>query len=118
MERLPEEQEYREGTEQVAPAHFAPLKLPSSSGGERDLGFLLDIPVTVVAEIGQARMPLRDLLALEVNSVIELNKFTGDPVDILANNRPIARGEVVVFGEKFAVRITEFLEPGRGAPEA
>ena len=103
-----------EGAGQVSAARFTSLRSDESRKGEgQGLDFILDIPVNVVAELGQAQMMLREVLALGVNSVIELNKLIGDPVDVLANGRLVARGEVVVFGEKFAVRITEFVDPAR-----
>ncbi|GEM_PF-6766026 len=104
------QKEPTEQTDQVSPVRFAPLaRTPKGDGVQNDATFILDIPVTIVAEIGQAIISVRDLLNLDVNSVVELDKSTGEAVDILANNRLVAKGEVVVFGEKFAVRITEFL---------
>lgn len=104
------QKEPTEQAAQVSSVRFAPLaRTPKNEGGQNDPSFILDIPVTIVAEIGQATISVRDLLSLDVNSVVELDKSTGEPVDILANNRLVAKGEVVVFGEKFAVRITEFL---------
>jgi flagellar motor switch protein FliN/FliY len=81
------------------------------SSGIRDIKFLLDIPLQVTVELGRTRMPLQEVLQLGQGSVIELDKLAGEPLEILVNERPIARGEVVVVNEKFGVRITEILSP-------
>lgn len=79
--------------------------------GSRDLNFILDIPLTLSVEIGRTRMPIVELLKLGEGAVIELDRPSSAPVDILANERLIARGEVVVVKEKFGVRITEITTP-------
>jgi len=63
------------------------------------------MPVTV--ELGRTRMLIRDILALGPGSIIELDKLAGEPVDLLVNDRPIAKGEVVVIDENFGVRLTQ-----------
>ena len=63
------------------------------------------MPITV--ELGGTNMLIRDILALGPGSVIELDKLAGEPVDLLVNDRPIAKGEVVVIDESFGVRLTE-----------
>lgn len=77
----------------------------------RRLDLLLDVPLDVTVELGRCRMSIQDLLALEPGSVIELEKLAGDPLDILVNDRLVARGEAVVVNDKFGVRITDIVSP-------
>lgn len=77
----------------------------------RDLDFLLDIPLDISVELGRTSMFINDLLQLGQGSVIELNKLAGEPLEILVNQRLIARGEAVVVNEKFGVRITDIVSP-------
>ncbi len=70
---------------------------------------LLDVPLTVSVEIGRARMTISELLQLGVGSVIELDKMAGEPVDILINDKIMAKGEVVVIDESFGVRIISLI---------
>ncbi len=87
------------------------------SGGQgknktkRDLDFLLDIPLEVSVEVGRTKLLINDLLQLGQGSVIELNKLAGEPMEILVNNKLIARGEVVVVNEKFGIRLTDIISP-------
>lgn len=75
------------------------------------INFLLDVPLDVTVELGRTKIALRDMLQLGPGSVIELDKLIGEPVDLLVNERPIAKGEVVVFDESFGVRITDIINP-------
>lgn len=76
-----------------------------------DLDFILDIPLTLSAELGRSRLLISELLQLGQGSVIELTKVAGEPMDIYVNQRLIARGEVVVVNEKFGVRLTDIISP-------
>jgi flagellar motor switch protein FliN/FliY len=82
----------------------------SAAGGE-NLDFLLDIPLEITIELGRTRMMINDLLKLGQGSIIELAKQAGDTLDILANNRLIAKGDVVVVNKKYAIRLTEVVSP-------
>ncbi len=86
---------------------------PSANAeGERaSLDLILDVPLAVSVELGRVRMPVRDLLALGAGSVVELAKLAGEPLDVLINGRPVARGEAVMVNEKFGVRLTEIVSP-------
>ncbi len=75
------------------------------------LDLLLDVPLDVSVELGRSRMSIQELLALGPGSVIELDKIAGEPLDILVNNRLVARGEAVVVNDKFGVRITDIISP-------
>lgn len=77
----------------------------------RNLDFILDIPLEITVELGRTRMIIEDLLKLGQGSVIELGRLAGETLDVLANQRLIAKGEVVVVNEKFAVRLTEIISP-------
>ena len=75
------------------------------------LELLLDVPLAVTVELGRARMTIQDLLALSPGSVVELDKIAGEPLDILINDRLVARGEAVVVNDKFGIRITDIVSP-------
>jgi flagellar motor switch protein FliN/FliY len=76
-----------------------------------NMDFLLDISLNVTVELGRAKILINDLLKLGQGSVIELSKLAGESLDILANQKPIARGEVVVVNDKYGVRLTEIISP-------
>ena len=78
---------------------------------EANLDLILDIPLSVTVELGRSKMLINDLLQLGQGSVIELTKLVGDPLEILVNNKLVARGEVVVVNEKFGVRLTDIVTP-------
>jgi flagellar motor switch protein FliN/FliY len=77
----------------------------------RRLELLLDVPLDLSVELGRTRMSIQDLLNLSPGSVVELDKIAGEPLDILVNDRLIARGEAVVVNDKFGVRITDIVSP-------
>ncbi len=77
----------------------------------RSIDFILDVPVELSVELGRTRMVINELLQLGQGSVVELNKLAGESLDILVNNKLIARGEVVVINEKFGVRLTDIISP-------
>jgi flagellar motor switch protein FliN/FliY len=78
---------------------------------EENLGLLLDVELAVVARLGQVEMPVRDVLSLGPGSIIEVGRSVEEPVELLVNEKLIARGEVVVVDEKFGLRITEIISP-------
>lgn len=78
---------------------------------DRNLGLILDIPLKVTVELGRAKMVVSDLLNLGQGSVIELNKLAGEPMEVLVNDKLVARGEAVVVNEKFGVRLTDIISP-------
>ena len=77
----------------------------------RNFELLLDIPLEVTVEIGRARVALGSLLQLAAGSVVELSKLAGEPLDVLVNGKPIARGEAVMVNDKFGVRLTDVISP-------
>lgn len=74
-----------------------------------DLDIILDIPVNIAMEVGSTEISIRNLLHLNQGSVIELDRFAGEPLDVLVNGTLIAHGEVVVVNEKFGIRLTDIL---------
>lgn len=85
----------------------SPKATPSAAPAQPGLELILDISMPVTVELGRTRMLIRDILALGPGSIIELEKLAGEPVDLLVNDRPIAKGEVVVIDENFGVRLTQ-----------
>ena len=81
------------------------------SAGDIDINFLFDVQLSIVVEVGRVQMLISDLLELDEESIIELDSLVGQPLDIRANDLLIARGEVIVVNEKFAVRITDIISP-------
>ncbi|MEA1966943.1 MAG: flagellar motor switch protein FliN [Thermodesulfobacteriota bacterium] len=78
---------------------------------ERELDFILDIPLELSVELGKTKMLINDLLQLGQGSIVELNKLAGEPLEVYINHKLIARGEVVVVNEKFGVRLTDVITP-------
>lgn len=94
----------------VQQAQFASFESPSLNQAEsNNLNMLLDIPLQVTVELGRTKRSVKEILEMSSGSIIELDKLAGEPVDILVNNRHIAKGEVVVIDENFGVRITDIL---------
>ena len=82
----------------------------TTAGGQtKSLDLILDIPLTVAVELGRSKMLINDLLQLGQGSVIELTKLVGEPLEVLVNQKLVARGEVVVVNEKFGVRLTDIV---------
>ena len=97
---------------QVSDVNFDELKRTRPDGGKSfNLDFILDIPLTLTAELGRSKMLISELLQLGQGSVLELTKLAGEPMDVYVNQRLIARGEVVVVNEKFGVRLTDIVSP-------
>jgi flagellar motor switch protein FliN/FliY len=88
-----------------APLESVPDAAAAAHDG--DLARLHNVPVELAVEIGRTHMTIGDTLGLGPGSIITLNRMAGEPVDLLVNGRPIARGEVVVIDEEFGLRVTE-----------
>ena len=104
------ETEVKPGTEGKAPG---PQGDKSSVNAKEvsNLDFILDIPLEISVELGRTKLMISELLQLGQGSVIELNKLSGEPLEIFVNQRLIARGEVVVVNEKFGIKMTDILNP-------
>jgi flagellar motor switch protein FliN/FliY len=92
-------------------AQFPKLEKGDGQKSIKDLDFLLDIPLEISVELGRTKILINDLLHLGQGSVVELSKLAGEPLEILINQKLIARGEAVVVNEKFGVRITDIVSP-------
>ena len=79
--------------------------------GTENLKVLENIDVNLTVEVGRTEITIRDLLRLNEGSVVELDRLAGDPLDIMVNNTKIAKGEVVMLGERFGVRFGEIVDP-------
>jgi flagellar motor switch protein FliN/FliY len=95
------------GSSSPQPASFPPVQNADAGGVSKNIDFLLDIPMNVAVYVGSAKMVIRDLLQLAQGSVIELDKLAGEPMEVMVNNKLVARGEVVVVNEKFGIRLTD-----------
>ncbi len=82
-----------------------------SEGRDANLNLILDIPLRVTVELGRTKMIVSELLNLGQGSVIELSKLAGEPMEVLVNDKLVARGEAVVVNEKFGVRLTDIISP-------
>jgi flagellar motor switch protein FliN/FliY len=97
---------------------FMPLEPATSAGNDgTDLRRLYDVPVELAVEIGRTRMTIGQTLELRPGSVVSLNRLAGEPVDLLINGKPIARGEVVVIDEEFGLRITDVVAGSRAVED-
>ena len=81
------------------------------STGNKALDMLLDIPLNITIELGKTQMSIRRILEMGPGSVIEMDRFAGEPVDLLVNNKVIARGEIVVVDENFGIRVVSLVTP-------
>jgi len=93
----------------VQPVEFPNFKPSQQTAEVNNLDMLLDIPLTVAVELGRTKRSIQKILELSTGSIIELDKLAGEPVDILINNKKVAKGEVVVIDENFGVRVTDIL---------
>lgn len=88
-----------------------PTENRSAQPPVQSLDFILDVPLKVTVELGRTRMAIREILQLAQGSVVELSKFAGEPLELLVNEKLVARGEVVVVNEKFGIRLTDIISP-------
>ncbi|WP_438350145.1 flagellar motor switch phosphatase FliY [Paenibacillus sp. FA6] len=94
----------------VQPVQFANLQsTPYQQVDQNNLELLMDVPLKVTVELGRTHKQIKDILELSQGSIIELDKLAGEPVDILVNNKMVAKGEVVVIDENFGVRVIEIV---------
>jgi flagellar motor switch protein FliN/FliY len=80
-----------------------------------NLRLLENVEVRLSVEVGRTELTIRDLLRLSEGSVIELDRLAGDPLDVLVNGTPIAKGEVVMVGERFGIRFGQIIDPEKRA---
>ena len=99
------------GAATASRAEFQHLQEPVTPPDAHNIELLMDVDLPISIELGRTRMAISDILSLGSGSVVELNKLAGEPVDLLVNNKIVARGEVVVVDENFGLRITQLLTP-------
>lgn len=90
---------------------FKPFEQSPPSGTRNDIDMVLDIPVQLTVELGRTKIPIKNILQLAQGSVIELDGYAGEPMDVLVNGFLIAQGEVVVVNDKFGIRLTDIITP-------
>jgi flagellar motor switch protein FliN/FliY len=104
------------------PVDYVPFETtiaaPAADAGPPELERLHDVPVELAVEIGRTQLTIRETLALGPGSIVTLDRLAGEPVDLLVNGKPIARGEVVVIDEEFGLRVTEVVADAAPAPAA
>jgi len=103
------EQEEEEGGKKEAAEEYRMIS--TAPKDKVDLDVVMDVPVTMSLELGRAKITIRSLLSYTQGSVIELERFAGEPMDVLVNGTLIAHGEVVVVNDKFGVRLTDVISP-------
>ncbi len=86
---------------------------PMPTKTAEDLEQVFDVPVTVAAVLGSHRMPIGEMLKLQPGAVLELDRRVGEAIDILVNDRLVARGEVVIVEDKLGVTMTEIIKADR-----
>ena len=90
---------------------FPPLLNGVTEAEQGNIGLIMDVFMEMTVELGRTRKMIKEILSMGEGHIIELDKLAGEPVDILVNHKPIAKGEVVVIDENFGVRVTEILSP-------
>lgn len=93
----------------VQPLQFPNLQQSLSASEQGNISLIMDVYMEMTVELGRTKKTIKDILGLGEGTIIELDKLAGEPVDILVNHKPIAKGEVVVIDENFGVRVTEIL---------
>ena len=89
----------------------APAAISHPDFATKNIETLLDVPLQVVVELGRTEMPIQKVLDLGPGSVVELNRLSGEPINIMVNGKLVARGEVVVVDENFGIKITNIISP-------
>jgi flagellar motor switch protein FliN len=106
-----------EGEETPAPAQFGEVGSGGAKGkteasaGPGSIDMLMDVNLNVRIELGRTRMSVEDILKLQGGSVVTLDKLAGDFVDVLVNDKLVARGEVLILNDRFCVRVAEIFSP-------
>lgn len=103
----PDPDELKELLQEDAKALSKPGAQNKDTKGGRGLNFLYDIPLQISVEVGRSKILLRDLLKMGEGYVIELDKLAGEPLDLYVNSKLIAKGEAVMVGDKFGIRLTD-----------
>lgn len=110
QEAAAKQQNATANTQEVATSSHSQTALLNASQ-DQNLNRILDIPLVLSAQLGNTRMLIKDLLQLGPGSIVELDKLAGEPLEVLVNERLVARGEVVMVNEKFGIRLTDVISP-------
>ncbi len=110
QEAAAKEQNALANKDEVAASSSSPTP-QSHTSHDQNLNRILDIPLVLSAQLGNTRMLIKDLLQLGPGSIVELDKLAGEPLEVLVNERLVARGEVVMVNEKFGIRLTDVISP-------
>lgn len=102
----------------VQSIQFPPLQNGVTGTEQGNIGLIMDVYMEMTVELGRTRKMIKEILSMGEGHIIELDKLAGEPVDILVNHKPIAKGEVVVIDENFGVRVTEILSPAERITDA
>ncbi|ADZ92441.1 flagellar motor switch protein FliN [Marinomonas mediterranea] len=97
--------------QEVKPVQFDELPATTDGAISSDLDLIMDIPVNLSMELGGTDIAIRNLLQLTQGSVVELDRYAGEPLDVLVNGTLIAHGEVVVVNDKYGIRLTDVVSP-------
>ena len=99
---------------QVSSPIFETIKRPASEKAETSetIGLLMDVELELTAQLGSCELPLKNILDFTKGSIIELDTYTSNPIDLLANGKVIARGEVVIIEDNFGLRVTDVYKEG------
>ncbi|UCD94034.1 MAG: flagellar motor switch protein FliN [Candidatus Zixiibacteriota bacterium] len=110
-EQLPDEDPVAQHRPAVKQADFQQLSVTGDQEQTQNIDLLMDVDLPVSIELGRTKLCISEILALGPGSIIELDKLVGEPVDLLVNQKRVARGEVVVVEENFGLRITQLVSP-------
>ena len=110
---IPDEEVDSDGPVTIKPVKFASFEDTSQALGEvnKNLDILMDIKLQLTVELGRTEMPVKKVLELTRGSIVELEKVAGEPVELYANGKLVAQGEVVVIEDNFGLRITSITDP-------
>ena len=95
----------------VQSVQYPSLQQTAGAMEQGNIGLIMDVYMEMTVELGRTKKQIKEILGMGEGTIIELDKLAGEPVDILVNHKPIAKGEVVVIDENFGVRVTEILSP-------
>lgn len=109
-----ENTESGQNTADFEPESMNAAEPAGGSGRERGLEAVLEVPVQLALQVGQTTLSIRDLLDLVEGSVVELDRISTEPMDVLVNDKAVAKGEIVVVGENFGVRLTSVVNTSEG----
>lgn len=110
---IPLDNEYNDGPVTVRPVEFTPFDsyTPTNTDTNKNLELLMDIKLELTVELGRCQLPVKKVLELTRGSIIELDKVAGESVELYANGKHVANGEVVVIEDNFGLRITSITDP-------